>query len=227
MEQKKILWIIISVTVFLCIVLGVGLLWLSPSKNAQTSGKSTVYGQKKAGMDFDPIEWVRNSRDYPGLTTTNRKDTSKNGNFTIVYGENPGQSAPEPVDTARETPKVSLEVKKQVFKATPPPRKPVKVVSRAVETPKVAAAPKKQAVREYWIQAGSYKSRSSADNARTILSKQGISSRITIKTIGSVDYYRVRIGPYSQKAEADKFLGWVKKLHPFDTSYISMVTVKR
>ena len=50
---------------------------------------------------------------------------------------------------------------------------------------------------------------------------------ITIKTVGSDDYYRIRMGPYASKAEAEKFLGWVKVIDSYEKSYISQVYVQK
>ena len=36
-------------------------------------------------------------------------------------------------------------------------------------------------------------------------------------------FYRVRIGPYSNKGEAEKFLSIVKQVQGLESSYISMV----
>ncbi len=215
MEQKKILWVIISVAAFLCIVFAAGLLWLYPSKDTQTAEKTAVPAAGKAAIGFDPVEWVRNSKEYPGITPKEEKSKQTDSNFTIVYGETDGKKAATPPKTVPVSPA-------PVIKAAP--QKPAAVVtSKAVETHKAVSRPVKTAVKEYWIQAGSYKSRTSAESARDTLSGEGLTSRITIKTIGGVDYYRVRIGPYSKKAEAEKFLNWLVKINTFKNSYISQV----
>ncbi len=223
MEQKKILWIIVSAALFLTVVFTAGLLWFYPSQGAQTAsdGKN---GAGKANIDFDPVEWVRNSNDYPGLDTSKTDKEKKNDEFTIVYGEDDGNDAPsvitepEKVTTAVETPPPAAAP----VKASPSVRKtaPAKTVSKPAVT-------ETRYVTEYWIQAGSFKSMSGAQSAKETLSSKGVASRITIKTVEGVDYYRVRIGPYSNKKEAEKFLDWVKKIDPFGSSYISMVTAKR
>lgn len=227
MEQKKILWIIVSVTVFLCVIFVAGLLWFYPSKDVQTASVGTDSKTDKANVDFDPVEWVRNSKDYPGLDTSSGSKDTENEGFTIVYGETDGQTT---VGAVNDSEKNSGTDAPAVTSA-PPVRteykKPAAVTTKAVETPKVAASPEKVKVREYWIQAGSFKSRSGAENAKKILAKEGLTSRITIKTIDSTDYYRVRIGPYTRKEEAAKFLDWVKKVDTFDKSYISMVISER
>ncbi len=232
MEQKKILWIIVSVAVFLCVVFTAGLLWFYPSKDVQTAeaGKG---GSGQASIDFDPVEWVRNSADYPGLNPSENKEKDKTDEFTIVYGE--ADSNTENNTVAGNAPSVVSVPAADTVKA--PARAPVEKTSAkpeitaktsVKETAAVAApAQPKRPVAEYWIQAGSFTSRSSAESAKRTLAEENISSRITIKTINGTDYYRVRIGPYANRQEAEKFLKWVKQLDAFDGSYISKVTVMR
>ncbi len=227
MEQKKILWIIISAALFLSAVFIAGLLWFYPSDGTQTAVKGGN-GAGKANVDFDPVEWVRNSNDYPGLDTSKSDQQNKSDEFTIVYGENDGGAAPaatinsEPAADVPKTP-APAPVVKEVKKTEPS----TVAVKPAPEKTVSKPAPEPRRVTEYWIQAGSYKSMSGAQSAKEKLSGEGVSSRITIKTVDGTDYYRVRIGPYTNKQEAEKFLEWVKKIDPFKSSYISMVTAKR
>ena len=82
-------------------------------------------------------------------------------------------------------------------------------------------------VKEYWIQTGSYTSRSRADRIKEQLDELGLSGRILSKGVEGTQYYRVRIGPYSERAEADKFLTWIKEQKDFEKSYVSEVYRKK
>ncbi len=229
MEQKKILWIIVSAALFLCVVFAAGLLWFYPSEDVKTAAGGNS-GGKEANIDFDPVEWVRNSNDYPGLSDAGRKEenSGKTDEFTIVYGED-GSSSETSAAVISEKPAVNVEA----AKASGAPEEQVKpaaaapVVKQSAKENSSATVSQPVQTREYWIQAGSFKSRSGAQAAKEKLSAEGIASRITIKTVEGDDYFRVRIGPYTNKKEAEKFLDWVKKLDSFKSSYISMVTVKR
>lgn len=90
-----------------------------------------------------------------------------------------------------------------------------------------APRPREVSVTEYWIQAGSYTSSSRAQEVADVLGEQGLVSKITTRTLSEDTYYRVRIGPYMSKGEAEKFLEWVKAVKGFESSYISMVYAKR
>ena len=78
-------------------------------------------------------------------------------------------------------------------------------------------------LREFWVQVGSFASRSRADALGQRLSNQGIVSRVTTRTTGADVFFRVRIGPYASRVEAEKFLAWVQRVDGLDGSYISEV----
>ena len=59
------------------------------------------------------------------------------------------------------------------------------------------------------------------------LSGKGIPSRITSKEVDGTNYFRVRIGPYDNENEAEKFLAWIHEVQGFENSYISQVFVSR
>ena len=119
--------------------------------------------------------------------------------------------------------------------AEPAPRKrlaqervPQERASPVAAPPKrLAARPKAVSVTEYWIQAGSFSSASRADEVTRRLEERGLAARTTTRDLNGKTHFRVRVGPYTSKAEAEKFLDWIRELKGFETSYISMVASKR
>ncbi|MDA8427323.1 MAG: SPOR domain-containing protein, partial [Treponema sp.] len=67
-------------------------------------------------------------------------------------------------------------------------------------------------VTEYWIQAASFTSRDRADELKRELARKGIASLITVKDMAGTSWYRVRVGPYSIKAEAESWLAKVQSV---------------
>ena len=112
-------------------------------------------------------------------------------------------------------------VKKEAAPVKPAPVKPATVKP----APVAEKAPVN--VTEYWIQTGSFTSVASAENAKQTLVTKGFSPSIQTKDVSGTDYYRVRIGPYPSKEEAEKFLHWVKGIDGFLESYVSKVYTKR
>ncbi len=226
MEQKKILWILFSVTLFLLVVVGTGFIWFFPrGGDLPETAESSPSGETVSA--FDPVEWVRTGpAEYPGLQEPEEgaKDAgSADDDFVIVYGETDRaeetETAEKPitpsVESARPAPKPQKSVTAEPPVSAPAPAQKPQPVSRIVQ------------VTEYWIQAGSFQSRSGAEEANRLLSEKGFSGRLTTKQVDGSDYYRVRLGPYAKKEEAEKFLNWVKEVDQFGSSYISQVRVSK
>ncbi len=106
-------------------------------------------------------------------------------------------------------------------------RQPAQRVGTPRERVRTAARPKAVSVTEYWIQAGSFSSAARADEVSRRLEERGLTPRTTTRDLNGKTHFRVRVGPYTNKAEAEKFLGWIRELKGFETSYISMVASRR
>ena len=247
MERQKLLWILFAVTVFLFVVITVGIVWFLPEEDKALLVGSGADGDGTRGSaaaeesEFDAIEWVRESEVFPDFEEK-PADTTEPREFVIVYGEDDGSGddgktespmpAPEiTVDTdglsdAAETPArpVPAKVEQPAMKA------PAATASRPVQAappPEKAPAPRTVRVTEYWIQAGSFSTQARAESAREMLQNKGFTFRIFTKEIGGEITYRLRMGPYDAYAEAEKFLAWVKRLEQFSDSYISRVYTQR
>jgi cell division protein FtsN len=90
--------------------------------------------------------------------------------------------------------------------------------------PAVKARPPVRHEVDFWIQTGSYKSQSKAEELVALLAEKGLSGRVFSFDSKSETYYRVRIGPYANPGEADKFLAIVKQIQGLESSYVSQVS---
>ncbi len=232
MEDKKTLWIILGVGVCVLIVTAVGFFWFLPSDQslAATGGSEGVVNAGRAG--FDAVEWVRQDESFPGI----KEETEQPDDFVVVseelvYGlpEDGGNSANARNDVKQEGETITLNI---------PEAEPVKKAPAAelAAAPVRTAAPQQQAkpvekksvrVTEYWIQAGSFSSLAKATEVREKLSDNGALSTVSTTNVNGTNFYRVRLGPYSDQMEADKFLTWIKAVEGFENSYISEVYVTR
>jgi cell division protein FtsN len=102
-----------------------------------------------------------------------------------------------------------------------------KPAAKAVAKPAGKPASKPERVTEYWIQAGSFSSAARAEEVARRLEERGLAARTSTRDLNGKTHFRVRVGPYASKAEAEKFLGWIRELKGFETSYISMVAGRR
>ena len=104
--------------------------------------------------------------------------------------------------------------------AAPAIATPAAAVKRSVPLAKLAP---KSPLHEFWVQVGSFASRARATALEQRLSDQGIVSRVTTRSTDAEVFFRVRVGPYGSRDEAQKFLAWVQHVDGMDGSYISEV----
>jgi cell division septation protein DedD len=250
MERNRVLWVIFSISLFLVVVLAAGLYFLRPTGPAGTPAAAR---EAPRGESFDAFEYVRGRSGLPGL----REEGDRAEEMVIIVGEpaepdgagqsevegevpvareivpapsaGPARGAPTPAEgTAAPTPGVPAA--RTPTARTPAAAGPVERPRRQ-PTPAPRPAPKRAPapvrVTEYWIQVGSFSSRSRADELADSLSQRGLAPKVTTRLVSGATHYRVRIGPYPNRSEAGKFLEWVKALEGLEGSYISMVTVQR
>ena len=96
MEQKKILWVILSVSLFVLIIFGIALFLYSPSRNsatAQAGGETVPYEMTGNAANVDPDVWARDpdrvaalDRDAP--TATGNIINLNNVNIVSTDGQN-------------------------------------------------------------------------------------------------------------------------------------------
>ncbi len=210
MEQQKILWIIFALaTGVIVVVAAATLLFVQPTDNATVAQTAAVESD-----NFDVTAFLKDDQQAMGL----EEEPADSGETSFVIGvvEDQGTSAEAaPAETTAD---------KEVVKAPTPAAVP----APAPKSVQPAPAPvKKVRVTEYWIQAGSFSHRSSAEEAKESLQEKEFESVIFTKDVNGTQYFRVRIGPYKYKAEAEKFLGYVKNIDNFESSQIFEVYVEK
>lgn len=109
-----------------------------------------------------------------------------------------------------------------VAKQTTPKKEAVKPAvssakSTAKKTVKPAAAAAQTKPSSFWIQVGSYEAKKSADEARTILENNKIQNEVfTYTDAKGTLFYRVRVGPYTTKSEAEYWKNKISELREFE-----------
>ncbi len=239
MEKQKIFWVVLSVSVFVVVVLVVGVFLL---KQKPYSGLTSAPGTVSPISDLGTQVY-----EYQRETTAARPGTATSGgapagekppentqtmHFYIGEGGDkptgpefkpavtPPAASGQPAGTQK--PAIAQTVPKQVSPPARPPRPAVKAAKAVPIKPPARTKPAQRTV-DYWIQTGSYKSQTKAEELAALLSGKGLSARLFSYASGSSTYYRVRIGPYGNKSEADKFLSIVKQIQGLESSYLSMV----
>lgn len=264
MEQKKTLWIIAAVGVFLLVVLGVPAILHYPARNQAPAYASispvekktasngwtktapdvsapaslpsdlpatkvndlvvladnaTVYSQEVKGATTIDLNTLKN--ELINETVSQTQAQPQNINITVTVPDT--KEAEVPV-TTYATEKTTTTVK-TVQKAEAKPVKTAKSAPvQAAPAPK--AEPKKT---QYWVQVAAYSNKKGAEGARTILDENKIPSDIfTYRDNKDKLYYRVRVGPYTTKSEAEYWRTKIIKINDIDNagdSYITSTTI--
>jgi len=82
---------------------------------------------------------------------------------------------------------------------------------------------------QFWVQVASFTGKKNAEDARTALAEQKINGEVfTYQDSKGTIYYRLRVGPYKTKSEAEYWHKIIKEIEQFDgtDSYVVNSTVK-
>lgn len=142
------------------------------------------------------------------------------------------------VDPAKPKTEVSVPVKKEepvaaktVKVASEPAKtaasKPSAAKSAPAKTQTVSKAAETKKITQYWVQVAAYSNKKTAENSRSILDANKIPSDIfTFKDSKGTLFYRVRVGPYTTKSEAEYWRTRIIKIDEFAKaeSYVTSTT---
>lgn len=281
MEQKRTLWIIAAVGVFLLVVLGAALVLYSPA--ARVSQTIAVGGTDKGSSSngwislapASPVKQPQDSllpeikteieetarTDYEALPEPDNTDfeTKKIGELTVyadnatIYSGNTTDVPPamknntttiDLTDLTAAAPAEKETIPAEIPAAQKPARvsetvtqkktpvrteKPAVAKKNAVEkAAKPAAAPKAVEQTQYWVQVTALTSKKSADNARELLAENKITADVFTYTDAKGRlFYRVRVGPYTTKSEAEYWQSKISAIDSFKStsSYVASTKV--
>lgn len=172
-------------------------------------------------------------------TTVNGTTIDLNALKRELYQETPAAAQPQNINitvnipepapvketTYITTPEAAVEKEQKVQKvAKAEPAKPAvqakpvaqaKTVTQAKPKAEPAPAPTPKKVTQFWIQVAAYSNKKGAEGARSILDENKIPADIfTYKDNKDRLFYRVRVGPYTTKSEAEY---WRTKIVKIDT----------
>lgn len=285
MEQKRTLWIVAAVGVFLLVVLGAALILYTPQSKQATIANSRVTNNSTASNG-----WISLAPSAPLQTSTNPDEkvdeessilsdkdiptpakTELRTEEVNIYTENAnvysektelnklGENATvkaetsekpttiiltEPEKTAEakaskpevSKPSSNVAVKNSVSEKQKAPAKPEhKNTAKTAKTEQNKSVSAKPSVKEpeivqYWVQVTALTSRKSADEARNKLGENQITADVFTYTDNKKQlFYRVRVGPYTTKSEAEYWRTKISKIDSFQnsSSYITSTTVSK
>lgn len=237
MEKQKIFWVILSVSIFMVVLLIVGVFVV---RQKPVAAVSTDTVSPLSDMGTRIFEYGADTPSAQAQGASNEPEVLK----FIIGEETPEAAAPETEPrTVPQAPQIAqapaaAEQQQKIPPAAEPKievtqekHEPVQAAPQKAApqkaAPKEAAPPRTVKTVEYWIQTGSYKSQTRAEDMSTLLTSKGLPGRVLSYSLEGDTYFRVRVGPYTNKNEAGKFLTIVKQIQGLEASYISSVTATR
>lgn len=236
MENKNIILIIVSVCLFFMVITGASmfLFWPDTGANYDSAGNTLFTNNSNNGFEY--IADAENTEELQELSgDENRRQTdtdvmqitdqsendeilkeidSENGVQNLVNGYIEDETEIEIV----ERPKNNLTTQKPSYEPSTTQTTRTETTNNTTTVTQVHNQTKPS--KEYWIQAASYKNLSSAETMNEQLRGIGISCTIQTKNISGETWYRLRIGPYGNYNEAEKFLIWIKTIDGLENSLI-------
>ncbi len=273
MEQKRVLWIVAAVGLFLLVSIGTALIVYRPTQNQTTvlnsqlssatwtrEGSATPAATQNAApaQPAAPAEPAQPASALPENQSqiTNLTVISANTNVisdgaktidlnALTKSAQPEPQAPaEPAPAATPAPATALATAEiTVNTVTTPAAVATATVQQTTTTPapvektvtstpaKTTSNPAASSVKtvsskipdQFWVQAASFTKKVNAEEARDALAAEKIPGEVfTWKDANGVVYYRLRVGPYTTKSEADYWLSRIKEIGAFSatSSYV-------
>jgi DedD protein len=243
MEKKKLLLVAVSVGVVLLIILIIPLLIISPRKDFESSWQeqSAVIEPPNLTQGWDnadvaeqqpgnarPVETrVDEITNIPAAPANTSRAAAASNVTTITIPAPRSVAVPDtPVGTARQAIRpsplqsaasLSSNDTKQPVAEKPAAEKPAAAKPAAVASKTTA---KTHDNSDFWIQTGAFSTMKYAEGAKDYLEARGIKSIIEDPVINGKTWYRVRVGPYTTRDEANYWLALVKSIDGFAASQV-------
>lgn len=260
MEQKKILWIIASVGVFLLVVMGAALIINRPTQGVEPSlaslqsnndtwvmppiSEPPVHATDAFQTEGELVDGevtnnalsthiaqdstVGSMTVYSGNTTVSgvAETTTIDLNSIKEGGQQSAVTAKNQAGAAAVASKSTISAKAPASEAT----KPISGTTKAATSNKSTTSSSNKVQDQYWVQVASVTNKNNAENARAALAANKIESEIfTHKADDGRLYYRLRVGPYTTKTEAEYWKGRIALIDEFSNidSFITNTAAKK
>lgn len=170
------------------------------------SGNTNVYGTGTTTIDLNTLK----SSGSSASAVTPQNQMAANA-MNSTYSQQPAQPSynyQEPAyEESKAAPAKTIAAKTSSAKTT---------AAAAKKTTAAKAAPSAKIADCWWVQAASYTAKKNADEARTTLESNKIPSEVfTWKDSKGKLFYRVRVGPYTTKSEAEYWQSRIKYIDQF------------
>ena len=250
-SRNRLWWVMGGVALLLVVVLTGGLYWLRPVDSVARADLALPRPQQDAqAFEYVATPGVALAAEPTAGESPSGEpadpDTAQVSGIAVAARPHGDTAAPARQPSAQQPrPRITLDTQEPATPTVAPEVRAIATTSassQAAAAPAAAAAPTVKApaatakrsaalgklaptlpLHEFWVQVGSFASRARATALEQRLSDQGIVSRVTTRSTDTEVFFRVRVGPYGSRDEAEKFLAWVQRVDGMDGSYISEV----
>lgn len=171
-------------------------------------------------------------------TTVNGTTIDLNALKREIYQETPTAAQPQNINITVNIPEPATTKETTIIAQPAPVPAPVEqkvqkvakaepAKTKPAAQPKVETAPAPKKVTQFWVQVAAYSNKKGAEGARSILDENKIPADIfTYKDNKDNLFYRVRVGPYTTKSEAEYWRTKIVKIDDFAKaeSYVTSTT---
>ena len=249
-NSRKFLWLAAAVSLFTLIVVGAAFLIFAPGKSSaqvpfDLKGKAEPRQESPQDYLANPPEAPAITKttsagdiiivygNDPSAPTTvpPAEAQQKPATTTIVVAPTQLSSPTQSATTTKKAPASAppttpvTTVKSAAKTVAPPVIKPATPTTIAKVTPTTKApakaAPSQPVAGDYWIQAGSFSVKDNADALKAAFSGKSLPAVIMVKDIDGKSRYIVKVGPYSTRAEASKWLSAAKSVKGAEQAWIT------
>ena len=244
MEQKKLLLVAISVGVFLIIAMGAAILIFGSGSSTPgmvtsrpiQAGVSAFPEITVAGDTFPPqitddqfqhdLSSIAGIPEDQTIIQFDAEINMDNANNNVSGSESSAVISVARPSTAA-VPDVAPSPRQAAPSRTPAPAASAAPAQTARTTtpatvPATAASarPAARTYNDFWVQTGSFSTVARAEGVKDTLADKGITSIIENRDIEGTTYYRVRVGPYTSRNEADYWLSLIQSINGFESSQV-------
>ena len=224
-EQKKLLLVAVSVGVFLLVTVTVAIVLLSPKAQLQDTAvlSSVPYTPTSDYTTQAPVQPVINNTQETIINIGNQDAEvidRDNGDSLTIHIPIPSAAAVPvtPVEEVRQTTPSTVRTTPPATQVTAPAATPAATpapAASAAQTTTPVRTTTTRTVTDFWIQTSAHSAIITAEDQRDSLASKGFVSIIDISEVSGRIMYRVWMGPYTSRSEADYWLTILKQIDGF------------
>lgn len=214
-DAKKIILIVLYSIIALGIIIAMALLLKIPAtKPASVAIQAPVPEPPKTVQDtIAATNQTNPTPDESGTVISivfNNQETTKPADETTGT-EKPATSIPVPAVPAQTKPTATASSgTSAAVKPTDKTVKPTTAPTAQPQTPQV----------RYWIQIASFSTKLKAEDMQRMLAGKSLTSYLISSVVSGKTWYRVRIGPYNSKADAERWLTTIRNIPDCSDAFI-------